>query len=110
MAIRHEFNVTSDSGEPVLPINLWVEKTLSKNEQKKFQVALERQLKYRQEAIDRGDLIVIPPSKGEINDHYVWKDADTATKGKPYDEEWLEFWNRYLDANKINFKIEEKNE
>jgi len=49
---------------------------------------IQRQEKMRQKAVDQGDMII---SESE----YIWKDAETAAKGKGIDEVWEKYWNRW---------------
>jgi hypothetical protein len=108
MTVRQEFKFTSDSGEPVLNITQWASTKLPTEEYLRFQQAVSRQLALRQDYIDSGLLVV---DKTDNSQHsYIWRDEEAAKNGKPWDDEWLTFWNRYLEENKITFNIEEKKE
>ena len=107
MPVKQEFKYTTmdNSGLPK-SIDEWVT-TLSAEEQQKYNEADLRQRKYRQDAIDRGDLILIPGkfTTPDDLDSYVWKDEETAKRGKRWDPEWLEFWNRYTSECKVKLEI-----
>jgi len=107
MPVKQEFRYsTVDNSGPPLIINEWVD-TLTAEEQKKFKQAELRQRRYRQDAIDRGDMVLLPGefTCAEDIDSYVWKDEETAKHGKNWDPEWLEFWDRYLVECKIKMEI-----
>jgi hypothetical protein len=104
MPVRNEFVISSDSNEKIITWYEWIA-TLNENEQAKFRRAETRQFKFRQDAIDRGDMIIDP----KTND-YVWRNKETAKKGKPTDGVWLEFWNRYLTECNIQFESKFKEE
>ena len=104
MPVKTEFVLSSNSNEKVIGLDEWVA-TLSQEEQEKFQRAQVRQLKFRQDAIDKGDMII---NKSDINIHeesYIWKDEETARVNKKTDGTWLLFWTRYIAENNLKFEI-----
>lgn len=91
MSVRNSFIVVSNNDAEIVTLHEWVA-TLNRYEQELFRQADIRQVKHRQNAIDRGDLVL-----DSTTNEYVWRDKETANKGKPTDRVWLEFWNRYVD-------------
>jgi hypothetical protein len=90
-----------------MPLHKWVE-TLPMSEQAQFRAAELRQFDLRDQAIARGDLVVVKDT-GIVNDTvYVWKDDATAAKGKGTDPEWLAFFLRYQTENGITFEVVNK--
>lgn len=108
MAIAHKFNYSVPEGKQFIRFEDWV-LTLSDSEQTEFLAAKERQEAYRQQAIDHGDMIrdfsSVDPNDPTSQPVYVWKDEETARKGKPFDIVWKDFWNRYLKETEIEFDI-----
>jgi len=100
-SVRHRFVVEWGVGSSQLELDEWV-KTLPESQQHEFTMAQERQLQYRQNAIDQGRMYI------EKDGSYVWKDDETAKQGKEYDETWLHFWNRWLEETKAKFYIKEE--
>jgi hypothetical protein len=98
MPIRNEFVVLSTNNKKVITWHEWIA-TLPEDEQAKFRRAESRQVKHRQNAIDRGDMIIDPVTKD-----YVWRDSETAKKGKLTDGVWLDFWHRYVAECNIQFE------
>ena len=82
----------------------WVA-TLSVEEQEQFCLADQRQVKHRQNAIDRGDMIIDPVTKD-----YVWKNKNASLRNKPTDDIWIEFWHQYVVECNINFESTFKEE
>ena len=104
MSVKTEFVLSSDNNEKIITLDEWVT-TLSQEEQEKFQRAQIRQRKFRQDAIDKGNMII---SKGDANtnkESYIWKDKETARVNKKTDGTWLFFWNRYIAENNLKFEI-----
>jgi hypothetical protein len=107
MPVEQEFVYKTQDGRPVMTLHHWI-KTLPINEQAQFRAAELRQFDLRDQAIARGDLVVVEGT-GNINDRvYVWKDEATAAKGKGTDPEWLSFFNRYQKENGITFEVVNK--
>jgi hypothetical protein len=108
MAVAHQFNYSVPEGQTFIRFEDWV-LTLSATEQAEFQASKQRQEAYRQEAIDRGDMIRdfsgVDPTDPTSQPVYVWRDEETARKGKPFDPIWKNFWNRYLEETGIEFDI-----
>jgi hypothetical protein len=112
MSVRTEFVFSSADGSEKFPtLHEWV-KTLIDADQTEFYQSEIRQFNYRQEAIDRGDMIVDPdnpvewfPGQDLPNPKYIWKDEETAAKGKEHDEIWLHYWNRYLAECNVKFEV-----
>ena len=107
MPVEQEFVYKTQDGQPPMPLHKWVE-TLSMSEQAQFRAAELRQFDLRDQAIARGDLVVVEGT-GNTNDRvYVWKDEATAAKGKETDPEWLVFFTRYQTEDGITFELANK--
>jgi len=107
MPVEQEFVYKTQDGQPPMPLHKWVE-TLPVVEQSQFRAAELRQFDLRDQAIARGDLVVVKDT-GIVNDTvYVWKDDATAAKGKGTDPEWLAFFLRYQTENGIAFEVVNK--
>lgn len=100
MTVRNEIVVSSNNNEKVIGRYEWIA-TLSYEEKARFWRAEIRQRKYRQDAINKGDMII-----DFDTGNYIWKDSETAKKGKLTDGVWLGFWNRYL--SECNLHVESK--
>ena len=97
MPVKHEFKYNNAS----IDLHQWIN-TLSISEQQTFKEAQDRQFATRQLHIDSGDL------KVEIKDsiqYYVWKDEETERIGKKQDPIWMQYFNRYLSENNIQFEV-----
>ena len=115
MPVKTEFHYASNNkGEVPVELYAWL-KTLPLDEQQEFKEAEARQLAFRQEAIDRGDMIVVVSEnqdrpgnwEGKLTD-YVWRDAETEQRGKQHDPAWLIYWQRYLTECNIKFESVKK--
>jgi hypothetical protein len=108
MAIKHNFTYVAPEGKPLVNIHQWAA-GLTIEEQQEFALANERQLQLREEAIARGDLVVDSSASNEADVNaspvYVWKDAETAERGKEADPKWIAFWERYLAETGIKFEV-----
>jgi hypothetical protein len=107
MPVAQEFVYKTQDGQPAVPLHKWIE-TLPMAEQVQFRAAELRQFDLRDQAIARGDLVVVEGT-GAVNDRvYVWKDEATAAQGKGTDPEWLAFFMRYQTENSITFEVVNK--
>lgn len=107
MPVAQEFVYKTKDGSVPITLHHWVE-TLSESEQQQFRAAEQRQFALREQAIARGDLVVVKDT-GVVNDTvYVWKDPETAAQGKGTDAEWLAFFMRYQTENGIIFEVANK--
>ena len=107
MPIEQEFVYKTQDGQPPMPLHNWVE-TLPANQQAQFRAAELRQFDLRDQAVARGDLVVVKDT-GVVNDTvYVWKDEATAALGKGTDPVWLAFFARYQKENGITFEVVNK--
>ena len=97
MSIIDEFKFITPPGKKFIRIDVWI-KTLSVAEQEEFCQAKQRQVSYRQEKINEGNLIV-------SNDRYIWKDQEAATINKTNDKIWQYYFERYLAETGIKFEI-----
>jgi hypothetical protein len=104
MSVKTEFVLSSNNNEKIITLDEWVA-TLSQEEQEKFQRAQVRQRKFRQDAIDKGDMIISKGDADTNNEHYIWKDEETARVNKKTDGTWLFFWNRYIAENSLEFEV-----
>jgi len=108
MAVAHRFNYSVPEGQKFIRFEDWVS-TLSADEQAEFRAAKQRQEDYRQASIDSGDMIrdfsSVDPNDPTSQPVYVWRDEETARKGKPFDPIWKDYWNRYLAETGIEFDI-----
>jgi hypothetical protein len=100
MSVEHEFKYVPVGDKPFVTIHKWI-KTLSNDEQLEFANAVKRQLRSRQDSIDRGDLVI----KDGVHNVYIWKDAETARQGKEQDPIWMAYHDRYLKENEFEFDI-----
>jgi len=88
MPIRQIWQSTTENGQPPRPFEDWLS-SLSDVEQATYQAAKQRQHAYRQQAIDRGDMII------DNAGAYIWRDPETAKHGKPQDDVWAKYHARY---------------
>jgi hypothetical protein len=102
MAVKHDFQYAVPEGKTFISLYDWVH-TLTVAEQQEYADANERQLGFRQAAIESGDLIL--DESDPINPSYVWKDEATAARGKPTDPIWKTYWERYIRETGIEFNI-----
>ena len=102
MPVKTEFILSSNNNEKIVTMDEWVA-LLSTEEQEKFQRAWDRQRKFRQDAIDKGDMIIDKTNTNE--ESYIWKDEETARANKKNDGTWVTFWNRYLAENNLKFEV-----
>jgi hypothetical protein len=79
--------------------------TLSQEEQQEFSKARERQYAYRQVAMDKGNMEIVPEG-------YKWRDEDAHTENKPNDPIWVKYFERWLSEHdgKLVIEIIEVNE
>lgn len=107
MPVEQEFVYKTQDGLPPVTLHQWVA-TLPMSEQARFRASELRQFDLRDQAIARGDLVVVKDT-GIVNDTvYVWKDDATAAQGKGTDPEWLVFFTRYQTENGITFELVNK--
>lgn len=108
MSIKHNFTYVAPEGKPLISIHQWI-LTLPIEQQQEFAIANANQLQFREESIARGDLIVDSSAANDADVNaspvYVWKDAETAERGKTTDPVWIEYWNKYLEATGIKFEV-----
>lgn len=91
MKIRQKF-----SSELIADFWVWI-KRLPEHEKQEFLEADVRQKKFRQEAIDRGDMIIDPEDKTS----YIWRDEQAANKNKKSDEIWVSYFCRWKQERGI---------
>ena len=70
-------------------IEFWA-KSLGDVDYNNFIEAQKRQLSYRQDAIDAGRMII------DENSNYKWINREEFKINKPYDNVWLEYYNRWI--------------
>lgn len=87
MAVKQKFQWSWPHGVTPVHFEQWIE-TLPEVEKQECLAGISNQLKFRQEAIDRGDMIL-------GDSEYIWKDEETASKGKGIDEVWERYWRRW---------------
>lgn len=75
----------------------WV-KTLSQEEQDRFFKARENNYAARQVAIDQGRMTITK------DNNYVWANEQEYHKNKEHDPVFVDYFNRYLKENNIEFK------
>ena len=73
---------------------------MSKEEQDEFRLANIRQLEFRKQGVDQGNLKVTG------DNGYIWKDKDALNTGKPTDPTWQIYWTRWINETGVIFKIE----
>ena len=110
MAVTHTFKYSVPEGKEFIRFEDWIA-SLSPEEQSEFHAAKTRQEAYRQEAIDRGDLVrdfsTVDPKDPTSQPSYVWRDEETAKKNKPSDEIWRNYWDRWIKEVDVQFDIVE---
>ena len=74
---------------------------LPEHEKQEFLEADIRQKKFRQEAIDRGDMIIDP----EDNTSYIWRDEQAAIKNKNSDATWVSYFSRWKQERGITGEL-----
>jgi hypothetical protein len=94
MPIHQTGRQCTRDGRPFEDFYAWLYR-LPKEQQQEYEQARQRQHAHRQDAIDRGDLIMLPDQS------YVWKDQATMQKGKPQDEIWSKYHDRWAEENAI---------
>lgn len=94
MPLRFNSTQYTRDGRPFVKFFDWLE-TLTPEEQQEYYAAMKRQHAYRQDAIDRGDLTLLPDQS------YVWKDAEALARGKPIDPVWAKYHDRWVEENAI---------
>lgn len=108
MAIRQEFKFTPPEGQEYISFDEWSNK-LPPNEKAAWVAACARQHAIRAEYVNRGQLEI--DQSNTNNNSYIWDDTLVEQKPKfeykEYDEEWFEFWNRYLTETGTKFEIVE---
>jgi hypothetical protein len=110
MEVKTKYDLRAKDGRTTFPsLHEWVQ-TLTEEEQQKFHRAAKRQQAHTDTAVKRGDLAVeLAPHgwhlPGQTSPKFIWKDEETAHRGKGHDQIWLKFWNRYISENNLSFKI-----
>jgi hypothetical protein len=99
MPILSKFIYTWPQGTTPIKFNAWIQ-TLPKEEQDEFRLADIRQLEFRKQVVDQGNMQV-------TNDGYIWKDQIALDTNKPTDPIWQIYWNRWLDETGVEFTIEQ---
>lgn len=98
MAVIHEFKYTATPGGSAISLHSWIQ-TLPTDQQTEFYSAEVRQVDFRSQVIEQGNLTL-----GSHNT-YIWKDDAAAQQNKIDDPTWLRYFNRYLKENNITFEI-----
>ena len=99
--IKQTFEYTAPPGKQIVNFDTWASETLDHVEYNSWFNACRRQ--------NAVMLAKEKENKVKINkDEYYW-DENTIKYEQPCDQEWLQFWNRYLDETGIKFtsKLEE---
>ena len=107
--VKQTFRLTSSDGNKPLEFYQWANQYLTNKELEQYNLAVSRQTKLRQDAINAGHMIWDKSSNSYIWDQ-EWINGKQSYEFKEYDEEWLMFFNRYLDETGNNFSstIEEE--
>lgn len=85
---------TTRDGRPFVNFDDWL-KALPQEQQQEYYGAVARQHAYRQQAIDRGDLVILEDQS------YRWRDEATMLRGKPQDPVWAQYHDRWAEENAI---------
>ena len=106
MNVRQTWQWKNRDGRDVIDLNQWAQH-LPQEQAEEYQASVQRQFQLRQEAIDREDMHIDPDTG-----FYVWKDMQTANKGKFNDPVWDKYWQKYvvavdLDTDSLSKFIEE---
>ena len=89
MNVKQKFLKQTIDDRPYVSFDEW-QQTLSESEIQDFKQAQARQLAYRDEAIARGDMKIDP-----VDGNYIWKDQETALRGKTTDDIWYDYFERW---------------
>lgn len=95
MTVVQKFNWVWPPGTTHIEFEDWIA-ALPNHEKEECLSGIQNQVKMRQEAIDRGDMIM-------TNEGYVWKDAETAQRGKGIDSVWEKYWLRWQEETGVIF-------
>ena len=105
MAVKQSFVYITKDGSKKIEFHDWAEQSLTNDEYSNWVAAVKRQTEYRQQAIDAGRLI-----HDEERNVYIWDEEWINGKDpeefKKFDQEWLAFWERYLDETGTQLEIE----
>jgi hypothetical protein len=108
MAVRQEFKFTPPEGQEYISFDEWSDK-LPPREKAGWVAACARQHAIRAQYVEHGQLEI--DKSDPDNNSYVWDETLVEQKPKfeykEYDDEWLCFWNRYLEETGIKFEIVE---
>ena len=100
MAVRHRFVYRWPNNVEPITFDKWIS-TLSDHEKIEFFKAKRRQLLFRKQVIEKGNMTL-------EKDSYVWCDEKCALENKPTDEIWHRYFKRYLEETQTEFSIEEE--
>lgn len=89
MKTKQKFIQQTVDGRPYVSFHQW-KTTLSPQDLFELQQAESRQFAYRDEAIARGDMYI-----DSTDGSYVWKDEETAQRGKMTDDVWYDYFERW---------------
>jgi len=71
--------------------------SLTEEERMQYESADNRQKALRKRVEDSGDLIV--------DGWYIWKDHKAAATNKPNDEEWIQFFQRFVREHRMSVEV-----
>jgi hypothetical protein len=94
--LKQTFKYTAPDGGEVVNFDTWAGEALSQEEYNAWFNACRRQ----------NEIIKSKENDDKLSidgDEYYW-DENTVKYEQPCDQEWLEFWNRYLDETGIEFE------
>lgn len=90
MPVKQIWKQTTRDGRPFITFLTWLDR-LPAEQQEEYAAAKGRQQAYRQQAIDKGDMEIGPDGV------YIWKDQETANRGKPQDPIWAKYHDRWAE-------------
>ena len=97
MTVLQKFEWTWPPGVKPISFIEWIE-SLPNDEKQECLDGMARQHSMRQQAIDRGDMVI-------TDNGYIWKDEETAKRGKGIDEVWEKYWRRWQKETQATFSM-----
>ena len=97
MTVLQKFDWSWPQGATPVSFDDWIE-NLPNDQKQECLSGVKSQHEIRQQAIDRGDMILTTQG-------YIWKDAETAQRGKGIDPVWEKYWLRWQKETQATFTM-----
>ena len=97
MTVVQKFHYTWPPGVKQITFGNWINE-LPEPDKTECLTGAACQNKMRQEAIDRGDMII-------TDNGYIWKDAEAAKRGKGINDVWEKYWLRWQSETGVIFSV-----